>query len=222
MPTGSRQTQRMCNRFRMTAAQADLAARYGVDPIYPEDASYPTPELFPDKAAWIVRQDGSRVLDTMAWGFPHKVPGKRIDKVTGKLVLLDKKVTNIRNYTSPFWRSALANPERRCLVPFTAFSKYGQIRGADGKLPLHWFDVPSRPIVSSAGVWRPTEGGAVFAFLTCEPNPLVAPIHPKAMPVVLHEEDEALAHLSVRGSGRPGSAVPVATDVSGSRPKARQ
>lgn len=124
-------------------------------------------------------------------GLSMAVPGKRIDKATGKPVMLDKRVTNVRNYTSPFWRSALANPERRCLVPFTAFSEYGQVRGEDGKLPLHWFDVPSRPIVSFAGVWRPVEGGRVFAFLTTTPNPLVAPIHPKAMPVLLHQEDEA-------------------------------
>lgn len=39
-------------------------------------------------------------------------------------------------------------------------------------------------------MWRPTESGAVFAFLTTDPNPLVAPIHPKAMPVLLDEEDE--------------------------------
>lgn len=76
------------------------------------------------------------------------------------------------------------------MVPFTAFSEYGQIRDADGKLPLHWFDVPSRPIASFAGIWRPTPDGAVFAFLTTEPNSVVAPIHPKAMPVILHEEDE--------------------------------
>ena len=128
-------------------------------------------------------------LDAMAWGFPHQVPGKRIDKATGRPVLLTKKITNVRNYTSPFWRSALANPRRRCLVPFTAFSEYGQHRAADGKLPLHWFDVPSRAIVSFAGVWRPTEQGAVFAFLTCAPNPLVAPIHPKAMITVLAPDD---------------------------------
>lgn len=30
----------------------------------------------------------------------------------------------------------------------------------------------------------------MFAFLTTEPNPLVAPIHPKAMPVLLDEEGE--------------------------------
>jgi putative SOS response-associated peptidase YedK len=179
----------MCNRFRMTAKQAELAARYGVEPIYPEDATFPPPELFPDRPAWVVRQGASgRLLDTMAWGFPRKVPGKKIDKATGKPVLLDTKVTNVRNYTSPFWKSAMANPERRCLVPFTSFSEYGP--GPAGKRPLFWFDVPSRPIVSFAGVWRPTENGAVFAFLTTEPNPLVAPIHPKAMPVLLDEEDE--------------------------------
>lgn len=182
----------MCNRFRMTAKQAELAARYGIAQIYPEDATFPPPELFPKKPAFVVREElGRRRLDIMGWGFPRKLPGKKIDKATGKPVMINTDVTNVRNYTSPFWRTAMANPEQRCLVPFTAFSEYGQTRGADGKLPLHWFDVPSRPIVSFAGVWRPIHDGvAVFAFLTCEPNPLVAPIHPKAMPVLLAEEDE--------------------------------
>jgi putative SOS response-associated peptidase YedK len=34
-----------------------------------------------------------------------------------------------------------------------------------------------------------TELGNAYAFLTCEPNPLVAPIHPKATPVILHPGD---------------------------------
>lgn len=132
----------MCNRYRMTAKQADLATRYGAEPIYPEDATFPPPELFPDRLAWVARQeDGQCILDTMAWGFPRRVPGKRIDKATGKPVMLDTKVTNVRNYTSPFWKSALANPEWRCLVPFTSFSGYGP--GAAGKRPLFWFGVPS-------------------------------------------------------------------------------
>lgn len=181
----------MCNRYRMTAKQAEVAARYSVVSPYPDDLTVPPPELFPDRPAFVVRSEGgARILDAMSWGFPHKVPGKRIDKATGKPVLLEKRVTNVRNYTSPFWKSALANPARRCLVPFTSFSEYGQARGEDGKLPLHWFDVPSRPIASFAGIWRPAEGGAVFAFLTTDANSLVEPIHPKAMPVILHDEDE--------------------------------
>ncbi len=181
----------MCNRYRLTEGRRALAERYGVPTPYPDDLSVPPPELFPEKPAYVVRQtDAGRAIDVMAWGFPHKVPGKRIDRATGKPVLLNKSIANVRNYTSPFWRTALMNPERRCLVPFSAFSEYGLTRGVDGKLPLHWFEVPSRPIVSFAGVWRPAEGGAVFAFLTTDPNPLVAPIHPKAMPVLLAEEDE--------------------------------
>ena len=61
--------------------------------------------------------------------------------------------------------------------------------GADGKKPLHWFDVPSRPVFAFAGIWRPTERGNAYGFLTTEPNAVVAPIHPKAMPVILHDDD---------------------------------
>jgi len=74
-------------------------------------------------------------------------------------------------------------------VPATSFSDCGP--GPKGKKPLFWFDVPSRPIFSFAGLWRPTEDGAVFGFLTTDPNSVVAPIHPKAMPVILDDESEA-------------------------------
>ena len=180
-----------CNRYRLSAGRIHMLARYGVS-VQPDHDNLPAGELFPKRPAWVVREErGQRLLDVMTWGFPRQMPGKRLDKVTGKPVMVSTDVTNVRNYTSPFWRTALANPERRCLVPFTAFSEYGQTRGSDGKLPLHWFDVTDQEITSFAGVWRPLEGGgAVFAFLTCEPNPLVAPIHPKAMPVLLHPEDE--------------------------------
>ncbi|WP_082441958.1 SOS response-associated peptidase [Sphingomonas sp. Leaf33] len=181
----------MCNRYRMSASQADLARRYGIEVPYPEDESYPPGELFPDKPAWVVREEeGRRILDVMSWGVPTQVPGKRIDKVTGKPAMLTKSVTNVRNLNSPFWRSMLDKPSQRCLVPVTTFSEYGQVRGEDGRLPLHWFDVPSRPIFSFAGIWRPSTAGITFAFLTCEPNSVVGPIHPKAMPVILDDEDE--------------------------------
>lgn len=108
----------------------------------------------------------------MAWGFPMTIKGK-----TGKPI--EKAVTNVRNYASLFWRSALKMPTRRCLVPFTMFCEW---EGEAGAKVERWFDVPSQPITSFAGVWRPSEAGPVMAFLTTEPNPLVAPIHSKAMP----------------------------------------
>ena len=63
-------------------------------------------------------------------------------------------------------------------------------RGPDGKLPLHWFDLPDQPIASFAGIWRPLGEGRAFAFLTCEPNAMVGAVHPKAMPVILTTPDE--------------------------------
>ncbi|UZK70459.1 SOS response-associated peptidase [Sphingomonas sp. S1-29] len=179
----------MCNRYRMTASRAALLERYGIFADVEFD-NLPPSELFPDRRAWVVRSEGASIaLDAMLWGFPHKVPGKRVDPVTGKPKMLDRKVTNVRNLQSPFWRSALADPARRCLVPVTSFSEYGP--GPAGKKPVWWFDVPSRPIISFAGIWRPAENCAIFAFLTTEPNAIVEPIHPKAMPVILHDPDEA-------------------------------
>lgn len=172
----------MCNRYRMTAKQADVARALGVELPFLDDVTLPPPELFPKKPAWVARSsDAGRRLDVMTWGFPHVVTG-----ASGKS--LNKPVTNVRNLASPFWRSALVNPERRCLIAVTSFSEYGP--GLPGKMPLFWFDVPSRPIFAFAGIWRPIAGElAAFAFLTTEPNPLVAPIHPKAMPVILHVDD---------------------------------
>jgi putative SOS response-associated peptidase YedK len=92
----------------------------------------------------------------------------------------------VRNLASPFWRSVLANPERRCLVPVSDFCEW---EGEKGSKLARWFSLAASPLFAFAGVWRPTEDGKAFAFLTCEPNPLVEPIHAKAMPVILHPED---------------------------------
>ena len=61
--------------------------------------------------------------------------------------------------------------------------------GDTGAKQERWFSLPLSPIFGFAGVWRPSEQGKAYAFLTCEPNPLVAPIHPKAMPVILHPKN---------------------------------
>jgi putative SOS response-associated peptidase YedK len=165
----------MCNRYRVTAKQIEIAQRYGVDPamLFPEPETLPPPELFPKRIGWVLRkEDGVRRLEAMRWGIPLPPTGK--------------PVTNVRNLASPFWRSMLKNPARRCLVPVTDFCEWS---GEKGSKKEHWFSLPSKPIFSFAGIWRPTPEGNAYAFLTCEPNPLVAPIHAKAMPVILHDED---------------------------------
>lgn len=158
----------------MSASRGDLLARYGIE-VEPPFETWPVGELFPKRIGCIVRQEaGQRILDLATWGFPPPAAGRA-------------PVTNVRNLASPFWRTALSRPDRRCLVPFSDFCEW---EGEKGSKIARWFSVNDVPIVSFAGVWRPTETGPAYAFLTTDPNPLVAPIHPKAMPVVLHGADE--------------------------------
>lgn len=57
------------------------------------------------RQGYVVREsDGARILDRMRWGFPPPAGAKA-------------PVVKVRNYESPFWRTALKAPERRCLVP---------------------------------------------------------------------------------------------------------
>jgi putative SOS response-associated peptidase YedK len=137
-------------------------------------------DMWPKRQGLVLRvEEGSLKADAMMWGVPCVVPGKRPgSKIT-------KHVTNVRNLTSPFWWWMLIDPARRCLVPFTSFAE--PVIG--GGRAEHWFTIKDRPLTAFAGIWRPTEEGNAFAFLTCEPNPLVAPLHPKAMPVILPEAD---------------------------------
>lgn len=171
----------MCNRYRMSAKQAEVALAFGIDPalILPEPGPLPPPELFPKRFGWVVRQDnGGRALDVMQWGVPLSMKGPK-----GPVI---KPVTNVRNLSSPFWKSTIGKTEFRCLVPVTDFCEW---EGETGAKRERWFSLPASPLFAFAGVWRPGENGRAFAFLTCEPNPMVARIHPKAMPVILHPED---------------------------------
>jgi putative SOS response-associated peptidase YedK len=140
----------------------------------------PQPSIFPDQLAPVVRStsDGDRELIKMRWGFPS--PPRATSKIT----------TNVRNTESSWWRSWL-HYNHRCLVPATSFCEYDWRRA--GGVPT-WFALDKdRPLFFFAGVWRTVFGirkgefgdHLVFAFLTTEPNAEVAPIHEKAMPVLL-------------------------------------
>ena len=161
----------MCTNYRMTTSEAEVASIFGArtnDAL----ANYGS-ELFPKRIALVVRDDSGLALDVMSWGFPPPPTARA-------------PVVNVRNLSSSFWKGALANPARRCLVPVSEFCEW---EGEAGHKIKRWFTLIDRPLFAFAGIWRPTDTGAAFAFLTCESNPLVAKVHPKAMPLILHAED---------------------------------
>lgn len=114
---------------------------------------------------------------------------------------VDKGVTNVRNTASPHWRRWLS-VEHRCIVPATVFAEPAKEKDPEtGRKGNHWFAISEdQPLFAFAGIWtnwtstRKLKEGEintdVYAFLTTEPNGIVGPIHPKAMPVMLIEPDE--------------------------------
>ncbi|WP_422371363.1 SOS response-associated peptidase [Hoeflea sp.] len=153
-------------------------------------------KIYPDYEAPIVRVggDGQRELAKARWGMP--TPSKFLE---GKKV--DKGVTNVRNAASPHWRRWLG-PENRCVVPVTEFAEPDPASKKEGeRTPNAWFAMSEdRPLFFFAGIWtrwtsvRKMKEGEIeadlYAFLTTEPNDVVAPVHKKAMPVILTTADE--------------------------------
>lgn len=169
----------MCNLYRLKVKRWELLNYYAAQDEWLTDLD--KDYVAPARPAPVVIQGAQRSLAQMTWGWPNPRGGR--------------PVVNVRNYDSPFWRSALANPERRCLVPFTSFQEWSiEPDPVTGKKRPYEFVLPSRPIGTFAGIWRPSEAGPIFAFLTCgydghAQEHVVGAIHPKAIPVILHDED---------------------------------
>jgi len=176
----------MCNLYSLSKGQQ--AIREFVDAVRDLTGNLPLlPGVFPDYSAPIVRNSPQgRELALARWGMPSPafaLKGRNSDP----------GVTNVRNAASPHWRRWLG-AENRCVAPFTSFSENEVL--PDGSRPPVWFALDeTRPLAFFAGVWtrwtsvrKVKEGETtndLFAFLTTEPNAVVAPIHPKAMPVIL-------------------------------------
>jgi putative SOS response-associated peptidase YedK len=181
----------MCNLYSVSKGQAAIRDWFRISRDLTGNLP-PMPGVFPDYPAPIVRMmDGERTLTTARWGMPSPVFA-----LQGKSC--DSGVTNVRNVKSPHWRRWLGE-SHRCVVPFTSFSEYETT--PEGKKVPVWFALDeSRPLAAFAGIWtnwtctRKTKEGEVtcdiYAFLTCDPNAVVAPIHPKAMPVILTTDEE--------------------------------
>jgi len=189
----------MCNLYSMTRPQ-DAVRRFfqGELPLDRTGNMPPLPGIFPDYRAPIVRNGGGgRDLVMARWGMPSPQFALKGRKT-------DPGVTNVRNAASPHWRRWLG-VENRCVVPFTSFSENEVL--PDGSRPPVWFALDEgRPLAFFAGIWtrwtsvrKLKEGETtndLYAFLTTEANAEVAPIHPKAMPVILTTPDEVEHWLS--------------------------
>jgi putative SOS response-associated peptidase YedK len=202
----------MCNLYSQTKGQQAIVAL--TKAMRDKTGNLPPlPGIFPDYQAPVVRNapDGVRELAMLRWGMPSSqkaqldAASKRAGKLRakGKTVDFDELlkmepdggVTNIRNTTSKHWKRWLG-VENRCVVPFTSFSEFSKPHGGDV-----WFAFDeSRPLAVLAGIWtnwtsvrKVREGlttNDLFGFLTTEPNDVVGPVHPKAMPVILNTPDE--------------------------------
>src|SRR5271154_7464976 len=227
----------MCNLYSITKGQQAIRDLAGA--MRDLTGNLPMlPGVYPDYSAPIVRTavGGVRELTMARWGMPSPIFALKGRKS-------DSGVTNIRNVASPHWRRWLG-AESRCVVPFTSFAEHEVL--PDGSRPPVWFALDEgRPLAFFAGIWtrwtsvrKVKEGETandLFAFLTTEPNAIVAPIHPKAMPVILTKSDEIETWMSApapealmlqralpddalrvvaRGAKEAGSEAPVARCIS--------
>lgn len=183
----------MCNLYSMVSNKEAIREFARFMRTSPEMDNMPAyPAVFANGWGPIVRatSDGDRELAKVRWGlpsFPKQLEGKNYDS----------GVRNIR--TLKYWRKYLEPLDRRCVVPATSFSEPDQVGGSN---KIHWFALDdSRPLFFFAGVWLPewksvrkvSDGETVddlYGFLTTDANAEVAPIHKKAMPVILRTAEE--------------------------------
>lgn len=123
------------------------------------------------------REDGSRELVMMRWGFaPAWADGTRAAPINAR---------GETAATSPLFRRAFAS--QRCLIPASGFYEWKAL--AKGKQP-QYIRLAHDPIMCFAGLWtagKERDAPASFAIITTDANAAIAPIHDR-MPVIIRRE----------------------------------
>jgi len=193
----------MCNLYNITTSQE--AIRQWTRSLRDILGNLePSLDIYPNQFAPVVRNaaDGARELANLRWGMPTPPERTRGNADSG--------TTNIRNPQYGHWQPYLG-VENRCVVPVTSFAEPsptpGQKDPETGVQKNYWFALSEeRPLFFFAGLWTPWQGvrkvkegsgdHLLYGFLTTKPNALVAPIHEKAMPVILTSQEETETWLS--------------------------
>jgi putative SOS response-associated peptidase YedK len=212
----------MCNLYHLTPTDwlnkwaQDAEGLVNLMPYY---------DVYPNRTAPIIRNTatGRRQFVNTLWGLPsspqalYQAAAKRAVKFRAKgydvnfdeLLKMEPDIgtTNVRNTNSKHWTRWLG-VESRCIVPATRFAEPDPASKSEGgRTPNAWFALDEDcPLFWFAGIWVPQwtcvrtikEGlvtNDLFGFLTTEPNGIVAPIHEKAMPVILTTDEEVDAWL---------------------------
>ena len=179
----------MCNLYRMTRAQAEIARLFDV--AVDARANF-ADEVYPGYSGAVIA-DGE--LRSMVWGFPLAQKSKK----TGK-PLKPRPVNNARSdkLGSFMWRYSFE--ERRCLIPLTAWA---EAEGQRGAMTRTWLSVPKVEAFAAAGIWRTSEEwGDCYSMVMTDATGDALSVHSR-MPVILAPDrydewqhgspDEALA-----------------------------
>lgn len=173
----------------------DLLARLAM--LSPDGAKLnlpPTEQFFPGHSAPTIMQEyNRRIVRRMYWGLVPDFWRKPLE---------EKKFSTFNyNSRSADWLQkptyAKAIRSQRCLIPATYFCEYTGPKGQKRAIP---FRRPDGKPFAMAGIWNYWQGihrgeplsMHTFSMLTTRANDVVAPIHPKAMPVILEWEDAGL------------------------------
>ncbi|NTG26199.1 SOS response-associated peptidase [Agrobacterium rhizogenes] len=213
----------MCNLYNVTTNQEAIRqiTRAMIDSTGNLE---PELDIYPDRFGPIVRNTpAGREITKVRWGLPSskealfEAAKKRADKLRAKGKEVDFEellrmepdggTTNVRNLASKHWRRWFG-VENRCVVPFTRFAEPDYRDMGGGRVPNAWFaGSADEPLLCFAGIWVPQwtsvrkikEGEItidLYGFLTTNANDFMKPIHSKAMPVVLRNQDEIETWMS--------------------------
>ncbi len=223
----------MCGRYTVTSFD-NLALEFGLDDVSGFGDGAPRFNIAPTQDAPIIRDlgdDRGRTLSPARWGL---VP------LWAKDPRIGSRMINARAETAadkPAFRDALRR--RRCIVVADGFYEWKPAepnqrarRGRAIKTP-HYIHRRSGAPFAMAGLWerwRPPQQDSdtgwleSFTILTCDANPLMAPLHHR-MPVILDRVDydrwlfpeplpaEAVADLLTPPPVGDFEAYPVSTRV---------